>query len=48
MPKNTVDEMIEILQAYKEGKTLECREAFLDRAGWKTVSEPVFSFDNTE
>ena len=48
MPKNTVDEMIEILQAYKEGKTLECREAFLDRAIWRTVGEPVFSFNNTE
>ena len=48
MPRNTVDEMIEILQAYKEGKTLECREAFLDRASWKTVSDPFFSFHNTE
>ena len=48
MPRNTIDEMIEILQAYKERKTLECREAFLDRASWKTVSEPVFSFNNTE
>ncbi len=48
MPRNTIDEMIEVLQAYKEGKTLECREAFLDRASWKTVGDPVFSFNNTE
>jgi hypothetical protein len=48
MPRNTIDEMIEILQAYKEGKTLECRESFFDKAVWKTVIEPVFSFHNTE
>ena len=48
MPRNTIDEMTEILRAYEEGKTLEYREAFLDRASWKTVSEPVFSFNNTE
>ena len=48
MPRNTIDEMTEILRAYEEGKTLEYREAFLDRASWMTVTKPAFSFHNTE
>ncbi len=48
MPRNTIDEMIEVLQAYKEGKTLECRESFFNKAVWKTIIDPVFSFNNTE
>ena len=48
MPRNTVNEMIEVLQAYKEGKTLECRESFFNKAVWKTIIDPVFSFHNTE
>jgi len=48
MPKNTVDEMIEILQAYKEGKTLECRICFNANENWMTVTKPAFSFHNTE
>lgn len=48
MPRNTVDEMIEILQAYKEGKTLECRICFNANENWMTVTKPAFSFHNTE
>jgi len=48
MPRNTVDEMIEILQAYKEGKTLECRIFLNANENWMTVTDPIFSFNQTE
>ena len=48
MPRNTIDEMIGILQAYKEKKTLECRINWNAYGSWMTVTEPIFSFNNME
>ncbi len=48
MVNNTVDEMIEILQAYKEGKAIECRSSWNQKGPWMRVGEPVFSFNQTQ
>lgn len=48
MAINTIDEMIAILQAYKEGKQLECRSCGNDGGQWHEVIEPVFAFNQTE
>lgn len=42
----TIDEMIEVLQAYKEGKTIQAREkGYTD---WFDTNYPFFDFDNLE
>jgi len=40
--------MIEILQAYKEGKAIECRSSWNQKGTWMGVGAPVFSFNQTE
>lgn len=42
----TIDEMIEVLQAYKEGKAIQAREkGYTD---WVDTNYPFFDFDNLE
>lgn len=48
MRLNTLDEMIAVIQAHKEGKKLECRACWDLKGTWMGVGAPVFSFNQTE
>lgn len=45
MERNTIDEMLEILTAYKEGKEIECYNK--DVEDWCLVTNPNFNFKFT-
>lgn len=42
----TIDEMIEVLQAYKVGKTIQAREKGYTE--WFDTTYPFFDFDNLD
>lgn len=42
---NTIDEMIEVLNAFKEGKKLECTFFGDSEDHWSYASTPCFNFD---
>jgi len=44
--KMTHDEMIEVIQAHKAGKTIQYYSNILER--WKTTDEPLWEFCNTQ
>ncbi len=44
----TVDEMIEVLQAYKNGKTIQVRPKLYDDKSYEDISDPSFRFGQFE
>lgn len=40
----TIDEMIAVMTAYKEGKPIECRAKDDDNAVWISISGPAWNF----
>lgn len=43
----TIDEMIEVLEAYKNGKEIEYCDKFISSiSGWNIVENPIWDFGN--
>lgn len=42
----TIDEKIEILQAYKDGKEIEAKTKRQDENSWVKVEEPIWNFSS--